>query len=204
MIAAVIPTRYRPPELDALMRVLEGDGVFPIVLGSDAFEHRIYAMWNAGVTLARAAVIEGEAVTEVTVLNDDVELRPGSLPLMARALRSLDDVAVVYPDIAACIACPLPDVPALYPTTGTWGSGGMTGFAFMFKAELPLPPFDESYHWWYGDDAFERDVRAAGYRVARVMGVPVRHTPDGSASRDWERIGPLIAQDRARFEGRAA
>jgi hypothetical protein len=32
MIAAVIPTRYRPPELPDLLHVLEGDGVLPLVL----------------------------------------------------------------------------------------------------------------------------------------------------------------------------
>ena len=54
MIAAVIPTRYHPPELSALLRVLIADGVEPIVLRSEAFEHRIYRMWNVGVMEARA------------------------------------------------------------------------------------------------------------------------------------------------------
>jgi hypothetical protein len=49
MIAAVIPTRFHPPALSELLRVLIADGVEPIVLRSEAFEHRIYRMWNVGV-----------------------------------------------------------------------------------------------------------------------------------------------------------
>ena len=77
----------------------------------------------------------------------------------------------------------------------------MTGFCFMFRAGLGIP-FDESYHWWYGDDAFEAAVRASGLSVCRVGGLPVRHAPDGSASRDWARLAPLVALDRERWEGR--
>jgi hypothetical protein len=39
--------------------------------------------------------------------------------------------------------------------------------------------------------------------VARVVGVPIRHTPNGSAGRDWMRLAPLIEQDRARWEERS-
>ena len=79
----------------------------------------------------------------------------------------------------------------------------MTGFCFMFRAADPLPAFDEGFHWWYGDDAWEASVRLHGYGVARVVGVPIRHTPNGSAGRDWTRLAPLIEQDRARWEERS-
>lgn len=196
MIAAVVPTRYRPPELAALLRVLAGDGVEALVLDSEEHGHRIHAMWNAGTGMARAM-----GASHVAVLNDDVELPPGALPAMAAALDSRPDVGAVYPDDTA------PWAPrralSLVPTEGTWGAGGMTGFCFMFRAADPLPPFDEGYHWWYGDDAFEASVRAAGMLVCRVSGLPVRHSPGRSAARDWDRLGPLAAADRARWEARA-
>ena len=195
MIAAVIPTRYHPPELAELLRVLIADGVEPIVLRSEAFDHRIYRMWNVGVAEARA-----KGANYIAVLNDDVELPTHALDALRGALDANPDVGAVYPDIAVVER----GIPALVPagieyTTGTWGAGGMTGFCFMFRAADPLPAFDEAFHWWYGDDAWEFGVRQAGYSVARVVGVPIRHTPNGSAGRDWMRLAPLIEQDRARW-----
>ncbi len=192
MIAAVIPTRYRPPELTALLHVLADDVVRVHVLDSAQYGHAIYRMWNAGVQLARS-----NGATEIAILNDDVRLLPGTLQALATALRSEPDVAVVYPDERASVLAPM----GLQSTEGTWGSGGMTGFAFMFKVELPLPGFDEAYGWWYADDAWERDVRAAGYRVCRAVGVPVGHTPNGSASKRWDELAPVIEADRLRWEG---
>jgi len=201
-VIAVIPTRYHPPELEALVTVLDADGIDHIVMESEDYDHRIYRMWNIGVEMA------WDARTTV-ILNDDVTLLPGSLPLMERALWSnpapagwvtpeWPTLAVVYPDVNAPWS--LPDQPTVQRTTGTWGAGGMTGFCFMFRTDLLLPRFDESYHWWYGDDAFEQGVRDAGYGVGRVSGVPIRHTPDGSASQRWDELRPLIEQDRARWD----
>lgn len=195
MIAAVIPTRYNPPELGTLLAGLAGDNVQAHVLRSDDHDHRIYRMWNEGLDTARRC-----GASEVAILNDDIAILPGTLPLLATVLRSEPDLGVVYPDVNA--PWQLPNVPLIEDTTGTWGPGGMTGFCFLFRAELPVR-FDEGYHWWYGDDAFERDVRSAGFRVARVRGVPIRHSPDGSARRDWDRLGPLVAEDRARWEALA-
>ena len=195
MIAAVIPSRYSPPELGPLVARLAADGVLVVVLPSHEYGHAIYRMWNAGVALARAA-----GATEIAVLNDDVTLPPGALPFLARALRSEDGIGVVYPDVTW--DGEMPQHVSLKATEGTWGAGGMTGFAFMFRAEIDVP-FDEGFGWWYGDDAFERAVRAQGWRVCRVNGVGVRHVPNGSATKDWDRIAPLIAADRERWEGAA-
>ena len=194
MIHAVIPTRYRPPQLGLLLNVLAFDRVATHVMDSDLFAHRVYAMWNAGALVARM-----EGADWIAVLNDDVTLVPGTLPLMAEALRSDPTVGVVYPDCAA----PMAGLPAsidLERTAGTWGAGGLTGFCFMFRADAPLPVFDEGYHLWYGDDAFEEGVRAAGYGVARVRGLPVVHEPMGSTARDMDYWGPRIEQDRARWD----
>ena len=192
MIAAVIPTRYAPPDLGHLVAALATDGVLVVVVPSSEYEHAIYRMWNEGVRLARAA-----GATEIAVLNDDVWLPKGALPFLAGALRSADDVGVVYPDVTW--DGELPQHIALTSTSGTWGAGGMTGFAFMFRAEI-VQPFDEAFHWWYGDDAFERGVREQGWRVCRVNGVGCRHQANGSAGKDWDRLAPLIQQDRERWD----
>jgi len=196
MIAAVIPTRYYPPQLGVLLSVLYADDVVPMVLRSEDFEHRIYAMWNAGVAEARK-----DGASHIAILNDDIVIPAGALPALAAALDEHPEVGAIYPDDRAPWAVIAPHAP-LEHTTGTWGSGGMTGFAFMFRAADPLPAFDEGFHWWYGDDAWERGVREAGYAVARHTGVPLRHMANGSAGRDWDRLAPLIEQDRARWAAR--
>jgi hypothetical protein len=202
MIAAIIPTRFRPPQLEALLEVLATDGVKAYVMDSTAYGHRIYRMWNAGVRLAKI-----EAADFVAVLNDDITILPGTLPLMAEALAD-PRVGAVYPDVRV----PLGSLPArpliLQATSGTWGAGGMTGFCFMFRGqpEFPYYPlFDEAYSWWYGDDDFEERVRGAGRRdVCRIVGLPIGHAADGSAGRVMDELGPLIAADRALWDSRHA
>jgi len=199
MIAAVIPTRYHPPELAQLVAECNHDGVKPYVMESALFDHRIHRMWNAGTQMARAA-----GADTIAILNDDITIYPGTLARLDELLgynrrdpRTMTRVAVVYPDTQAPWA-PLPELYELTPTEGTWGRGGMTGFCFMFRADLPLPEFDEGFGLWYGDDAFEEGVRAAGYRVCRAEGVPIHHIPGGST--DPELWAPVIAADRARWD----
>ena len=192
MIAAVIPTRYHPPQLDGLLAILQVEGVRTFLLKSENHGHHIYRMWNAGTTWARAV-----GADYIAILNDDVDIQLGTIPALAKVLDENPDVGVVYPDINACWCAP--EVKGIMKTTGTWGAGGMTGFCFMFRANLDVP-FDESWGLWYGDDAFEEAVRASGKAVARAVGVPVRHTPMGTTSRDMEHWGPIIAADRERWD----
>ena len=188
-IGAVIPTRYHPPHLDRLLSVCEADNVAVALMESERYDHQIYRMWNAG-----RLKLELLGCQYIAFLNDDVTILPGTLPHLAFWLSTTPTAGVAYPSPLAGIE----------PTTGTWGAGGMTGFCFVINNALPLPHFDEGFHWWYGDDAFEEGVRRAGYDVLRVGPLPVEHTPNGSASRDWERLGPLVQQDRARWEARHA
>ena len=192
-IAAVIPTRYHPPELADLQRMLAADRIRVYLMESEQYGHRIHAMWNAGVQMARAA-----GATEIAILNDDVALLPGSLPALRDALRTRPNAGVVYPSEKSPWGVLAP-TGTVEETAGTWGAGGMTGFAFMFKAELGIP-FDEGFGWWYGDDAFEEAVRARGLRVCRVLGVPARHSPNGSSGKRWTELAPVIDADRKRWE----
>lgn len=195
-IAAVIPTRFHPPELAVLRGQAAADGVDLYVIESQLFEHRIYRMWNAGVALAR-----GAGATHVAILSDDVRLLAGALPLMAAHFDPhLEDVAVVYPNAGLGLGAGQHKA-GMMATEGTWGSGGMTGFCFMFRTDADLPEFDEDYGWWYGDDAWEEAVRSR-YKVCRALGVPIEHTPNGSAGRVWSDLEPLIVADRVRWEHR--
>jgi hypothetical protein len=194
-IAAVIPTRFHPPQLEPLVALLEADGVDVILLESESFGHRIYRGWNEGVKIAQEFGAE-----YVAILNDDITVLPGTLPLMADALRLYISAGIVYPDVRV----PLDRLPSkpyeVEHTEGTWGAGGMTGFCFMFHAGTVT--FDECYHWWYGDDDFEERMRASGKSVCRIIGLPIGHRADGSAGRVMDELGPLIVQDRALWESR--
>jgi GT2 family glycosyltransferase len=193
-VGAVIPTRFWPPELDPLLDLLDADGVRVALIRDDArYDHHIYRMWNAGWLR-----LELLGCQYVAFLNDDIRILPGTLPLMATALASRPDVAVVYPDAAAPMTA-LPSACAVQPTTGTWGAGGLTGFCFMVNAALPIPRFDTGYRWWFGDDAFEESVRASGFLVGRIPGLPVWHVPGRSAERDPEVLS-RIGADRERWE----
>lgn len=191
----VIPTRYEPERLAALLEVIEGprlilDNGHEPPLFADAEDARgqgIYAMWNRGW---RYAIAEG--YDAVALLNDDVRILPGTIALLELALHADHDIGVVYPDWPLPLDAGLPDYLRLQPTEGTVKDGGMTGFCFMFRTDLPVPLFDEGFGWWCGDDAFERDVRRAGLRVCRVAGLPCEH--DSDSERDgWARRPDLRA-----------
>jgi GT2 family glycosyltransferase len=194
MIAAVIPTRFHPPKLQRLIDVLYDDGVAMYVIedeGDHAPDWSLYRLWNEGVG---RAIRNGAEY--IAVLNDDITIESGALPRMAEWLALRPDVGVVYPDVRGG-----PEVETLTPTVGTWGAGAMTGFCFMFRADLNIP-FDEGYQLWYGDDAFEEAVRAKGLLVARVDGLAIGHTAMGSTSRIGDEVHAWIANDRRRWETR--
>lgn len=192
-------TRFDPPQREPLLRLLRTDGVEPVVM-ADVGPHRegwsLYRLWNAGVRYA----IDNLGADYICVLNDDVTILPGTLEAMAEEL-AIRECAVVYPDTRrrttdeSFIGTPT-------PTTGTWGAGGMTGFCFMFRADLGIA-FDERYQLWYGDDAFEEAVRAKGLLVCRIDGLPIDHSPGGSTRQlpDAE-VAAMIAADRQRWEQR--
>lgn len=176
----VIPSRYEPERLAKLVRSIDRD---VLVLDNghdelpdlgkrttvvDARGDGIYRMWNRGVVWARE-----HGYDNVAILNDDVRLGRETLARLEQELRADDECAITY------------------PAHDGHGPFRMTGFCFVFKAELPLPPFDESFEWWYGDTAFERAALQAGYKVT---GVPakVQHESD-SERNDWARRPELKA-----------
>lgn len=211
---AVIPSRYEPERLRALLKVVAPDADLTIVLDnghSPAFatkERRvivvptvpgsIYHWWNQGWRLARE---HAPGVLNLAILNDDIRIRPGTLGYLARALRSQDDIGAVFPDARVRLTHRLPATLELEVDRDPIGPRELTGYCFMFRGELPLPPFDEGYHWWYGDTQFDEGVRLAGYGVARVVGVPIEHRSDTEAN-DWARrpeLKQLVEVDGKRW-----
>lgn len=201
MIAAVMATRFDPPERKRLLETLIADNVFDVVMvdaGPHPEDWTIYRLWNNGV---KWAIKKGAEF--ICVMNDDITILPGTLKEMAAHLVSSPDVGVVYPDARRRTKDGIGDTTTHTTTTGTWGSGGMTGFCFMFRADLNIP-FDETLEWWYGDDQFEQDVRNKGLSVARIDELPIDHKPDGSASKIWDEMSARIAHDRTIWDAREA
>lgn len=196
IVAAIIPTLYHPPLLDGLIETLEADGVDVILLDSNDYDHKIHRMWNTGIEKALEI-----GATEIAILNDDIVLLPGSLPLMVAILRAEPTLGIVYPHQGAPMEAGLPTEWKVELTTGSARVGGMTGFCFMFKAEIDLR-FDEAFHWWYGDDTFEEQVRQLGYGVGRVVGLPLEHDQSYSARQKWDEVAPLIRLDEELWRSR--
>jgi GT2 family glycosyltransferase len=199
LIAAVIATRFEPPQLTPLLETLRADGVLPVVVhdtGTHAPDWSLYRLWNDGV---RQAIERGAEY--VCVMNDDVTILPGTLNLMAGWLEEVAEYGVLYPDCKRATSERFGHFRAMI-TQGTWGAGAMTGFCFMFRADLDVP-FDEKYQLWYGDDDFEERVRAKGLLVARIDGLPIDHAAMGSTSLvDHETVMAWIENDRRRWETR--
>ena len=196
-ICAVIPTRYRPPELDRLLAVLAADGVC-VHLISDPHdsEHRIHRMWNEGADAARA-----HGATYIAILNDDITMLPGTLPLLAGMCDQQWKLGLVYPDAQARWGR-LPDDPRVVVTAFD-SARPITGHCFMFRAETGVR-FDESYHWWFGDNQFHKDVTDAGWLAGYAVGVPMKHREHASASRHHRFFASLIARDRELWVQRQA
>jgi GT2 family glycosyltransferase len=197
---AVIPTRYEPQRIDALVRLIapEVDRVIVLDNGHDpalVFDlanvevvdtrgEGLYRQWNRGRQLA--------GPVNVAILNDDIRVLPGTLRMLAAALRSRGDIGCVYPDRHTRLKRGLPPRIRLTVDRDPVGSRDMTGYCFMFRGELDLPLFDEGYAWWYGDTQFDEDVKLAGYGVAQVNGLPIEHVSDAEAH-DWQRRPELKA-----------
>lgn len=209
-VMAVIPSRYEPDRLRAMAAPLVAEATVlildngharpPRVPGARIVDSRglgIYAMWNRGWASARH-----EGYDALALLNDDIEILPGTLTRLAEALGSDPSLGVTYPDPHAAFT--MPALTELDVIRDPERERSLTGFAFLARLSMfPSPPFDERYHWWFGDDDFDRKVRSAGYGVARVIGLPSRHESD-SERNGWARrpeLADLVQLDIARWNG---
>jgi hypothetical protein len=177
------------------------------ILELDTFESRIaildtpdlsiYQMWNKGWLLsAEDALNQGQDRFNIAFLNDDIYFAPGTVDILGNFLRNDDSLGVVCPDYHKSVDRDFDKLELEY-THGTAGQGGISGFAFMVKGEIPVS-FDENLTWWYGDDALFLDIENLGYKLGKVKGLPLEHAGSLSARRHPE-IEEVIAKDMAYF-----
>ena len=189
----VIPTRFNPPTLKPLLRVLDDDGVRVVLLHSETFGHELYRMWNYGVHRLRDA-----GIYDIAIFNDDIVIAPGTVGVMSEALRTADpNVVLVGPEHGDRKKPAIPNRIrlAVEPKRNF-------GYAFMFKGELALPEFDEAYHIHQSDIIWENQLRELGYDLATIRGLTMRHlrsysvnrvADDGPTQEDHERMRKIKA-----------
>lgn len=173
----------------------------------------IYVLWNVGAEAALEFGYPGEEVN-LLVMNNDVELPPGAVEILADRLRLDESLWAVYPDDRAPWHAGIRAAGVRYGQ-GVARTGGLYGPCFMVALErLPWRPLisDTGYEWWFGDDHLARQIEETGGRHGRVVGLPVLHENEGTARhhpetlqmRNRDRKRWIDSQRRRGHTGRAA
>lgn len=154
-----------------------------------------YRMWNEAWRTAHE-----EGYDAVALLNDDITLAPGGLTEASRIFETDDKIGVVglnwqrqvYDGLV--LNFPVVDV------KGAHRRGGIPGWAFLLRANLwgQMPPIDEAYHIWYGDDELFALTAKAGFRTVIATGVPVDHETSVTLQKHPE-LSAKSGEDHQRF-----
>jgi glycosyltransferase involved in cell wall biosynthesis len=158
-------------------------------------DRNIYELWNLGWTAALADF--GDEVL-IAFLNNDIDFRPGTLEVLARAVLR-NEIWATYPDPGCRVEDGVRLTGHTRPTRGSKRHGGMTGHCFLIKGGIHtkagFPLFDPRYRCWYGDDDFAFRVARYGFHIHCVEGLPcdhlneasMRYRPDLLAQREADR-----------------
>jgi GT2 family glycosyltransferase len=150
--------------------------------------------WNAAARAARAPVL--------CVINDDVQLGPGSLRMLHEALTSTADAGVVGPvgtrwDISRAQHEAYVDL-AGQPAGAAVDCDALSGFLLLTPREVhaAVGGFDEAFTpCGFEEIDYCTAVRyRARLRCLAVAGVPIEHEFGISAKRRWQRV---------RYQGRS-
>ena len=141
----------------------------------DAPGCNIHQLWNLGWQASLADF--GDEVL-IAFLNNDIDFRPGTLEVLARAVLR-NEVWATYPDPDCRVADGVRLSGTTLATRGSKRHGGMSGHCFLIKGGIHtlggLPLFDTRYKSWFGDDDFAFRVSRSGYEIHRVIGLPCDH-----------------------------
>lgn len=160
----------------------------------------IYQMWNHGFAWA-----QGRGEWYALMTNNDIELPPGALNALLAALQAFPDAWVTYPDYDAHWDAwqGWRGHSGARETTGVLSDGGALGACFMLAGHrIPWRPLvtDLTYEWWYGDNHLMEEIEQHGGRQIRVVGLPVRHVNEATASTlDPAELYRMKYRDRQRW-----
>lgn len=146
-------------------------------------------LWNIGIALAASQVEEGEKY-EIAIVNDDAIVPEGWFEAVATAMRAA----------GAAAGCSDPDgrltTSMLHLEPGPVGlQTRMCGWANIHAGELGLR-FDETLHWWFGDDDMDWRARQAGGMIMIPGFAVVNQFPNGQMTAE---LHEQAGRDRETF-----
>lgn len=166
----------------------------------DAHGWPFYKMWNDAWLYASENCYDA-----VALLNDDIVLHSDSLEIAFDALMGGSRIGIVGLNYERRVAEGADPSLGLRFAQGARRNHGIGGQAFLLKASLwgIVPPIDEEYVIWYGDDELFYNVEAAGYCLRVAMGAPVDHEESTTLNKHPELLA-RTGEDADRFRSKFA
>jgi len=124
----------------------------------------------------------------VGIYNDDLVVPEILTTHLTAALRRDPTLWLVSPDWMRPLAAGQCITGVRY-VKGTQRHGGIGGWCFVLRASARargVPPIDERFQWWCGDDDLAVQIDLAGGKLGVVMGLPLDHYAETTASKhEW-------------------
>jgi len=215
-LLVAIPTRSNWVMLAPLLEQLAGVEVVIYDNGHDSLEGQsllavqenvveargwpFYKMWNKAWEYSAERGYDA-----VALLNDDIVLHPESLSIAFEALMGGARIGIVGLNYERRVAEGADPSLGLRFAQGARRNHGIGGQAFLLKSSLwgKVPPIDEEYVIWYGDDELFYNVEAAGYCLRVAMGAPVDHEESTTLNKHPELLA-RTGEDAERFRSKFA
>lgn len=154
-----------------------------------------YRMWNDAWNRSHSMGYD-----VLAVLNDDIVLHPESLLVAAQDMMNNPDVGVLGLNWGRPVSSGISYTEGIRYVSGSRRHGGIGGHAFLVRCALwgSIPPIDEAYHIWYGDDELFFNTERYGYRCALSLGSPVDHKESTTLNQSSELLSKT-GDDRLLF-----
>lgn len=138
----------------------------------DARDWPFYKMWNDAWRLSHE-----DSYDAVALLNDDIVLHEKSLEVAFDVLCSDKSIGVCGLNYKRAVNDGVHRSLGFEDRRGTYKDGGVWGCAFLVNSATwgKVPPIDERYNLWYGDDELFLNMGNYGFRVGIALGSPVFH-----------------------------
>lgn len=156
----------------------------------------IHRMWNFGWEYAREHGYEFYGA-----FNDDIIAPHGLVGHLAAAMRDDTSLWIVSPEWTRRLNLGVDVTGDVRRVNGTQRHGGLAGWCWLLRTDIPVPPIDEQFEWWYGDDDLAEQIRLAGGGLGVVVGLPLEHKQETTARRfPWTR--EAIERDGVRYDAK--
>lgn len=138
----------------------------------DANGWRFYKMWNHAWETAH-----NDNYDAVALLNDDITINKHSLTEAHNVLFSDPTIGAVGLNYQRPLTETSRFKPDFLETKGTYKDGGIWGCAFLLRSATwgNVPPIDERYWLWYGDDELFINMNTHGWKCGLATNAAVLH-----------------------------